>query len=325
MKKVSVLVPVYGVEKFIEKCARSLFEQTYKNIEYVFVNDCTKDDSIKKLQQVLQDYPDRQGQVVIVNHQINKGVAGARNTAIQKATGDYIFWVDSDDFLELDAIELLVNKSVETSADIVIGGAKNVYIDKVVENENHIPENKTVYIQSLLSQKIAPNIWGKLYTRKLWYETGIFFEEGANYGEDFAVIPRLIYYADKVVKLDKKLYNYVCNSESYTHNITKDLVDAVVKGEWILSHFFSQIPEKDLYEKTLLAMKLRIKLSLFKMGSPEVYDYVASLYPGLFPRYKSYLSKKDIILLYLIGWKLYRMAHLYAQCGLWLKHKMTNR
>ena len=79
MLKVSILVPVYGVEQYIEKCARSLFEQTYSDIEYVFVNDCTKDDSIGVLKRVLEKYPQRMQQVRIINHEKNMGLgAGAR-------------------------------------------------------------------------------------------------------------------------------------------------------------------------------------------------------------------------------------------------------
>ena len=82
MEKVSILVPVYNVEKYISKCAISLFEQTYSNIEYVFVNDCTKDRSIDVINNILLNYPARQGQVKIIEHEKNKGVAAARNTAV---------------------------------------------------------------------------------------------------------------------------------------------------------------------------------------------------------------------------------------------------
>ena len=90
MKKVSVLVPVYGVEKYIEECARSLFEQTYGNIEYVFVDDCSKDGSIAILERVAEEYPQRKSQTRIIRHDHNRGLGGARLTALQKATGEYV-------------------------------------------------------------------------------------------------------------------------------------------------------------------------------------------------------------------------------------------
>ena len=81
---VSILVPIYNVENFIEKCSVSLFEQTYKNIEYVFVNDCSPDHSIEVLEKVAKNYPNRINSIKIINHDVNKGLAGARNTAILK-------------------------------------------------------------------------------------------------------------------------------------------------------------------------------------------------------------------------------------------------
>ena len=106
--KVSILVPVYGVEKYIERCARSLFEQTYKNIEFIFINDCTKDNSIKVLEDTLKDYSTIGENVIIVEHEYNKGLAGARNTGVSNASGEFILWVDSDDSIDRSAVEKLI-------------------------------------------------------------------------------------------------------------------------------------------------------------------------------------------------------------------------
>ncbi|MBQ1779984.1 MAG: glycosyltransferase family 2 protein, partial [Bacteroidales bacterium] len=121
MYQVSILVPIYEVEKYIERCARSLFEQTYDNLEYIFVDDCSPDKSMEILEQVMEDYPNRKKQVRIIRHEHNRGLAAARNTALDAATSPFITHVDSDDYLSLDAIHLLVNKQVETDADIVSG------------------------------------------------------------------------------------------------------------------------------------------------------------------------------------------------------------
>lgn len=105
---VSILVPIYGVEKYIKRCAISLFEQTYKNIEFVFVNDCTRDSSISVLKDVVTEYPYLANKVKIINHIHNKGLAAARNTAIKESSGDFVFHVDADDWLEKTAIESCV-------------------------------------------------------------------------------------------------------------------------------------------------------------------------------------------------------------------------
>jgi glycosyltransferase involved in cell wall biosynthesis len=88
--KVSILVPVYGVENYIERCARSLFEQTYENIEFVFVDDCSPDNSIQELEKIIKNYPNRKGQIKIIHHEKNIGLSGARHTAINNATGDFV-------------------------------------------------------------------------------------------------------------------------------------------------------------------------------------------------------------------------------------------
>ena len=107
----SILVPVYGVEKYIERCARSIFEQTYHNLDIVFVDDCTPDKSIDLLQRVLEDYPKRKAQTRIIRHAHNRGLSAARNTAVAAAIGTFLTHVDSDDWIELNAVEVLVSEA----------------------------------------------------------------------------------------------------------------------------------------------------------------------------------------------------------------------
>ena len=132
MVKVSILVPVYGVERYIENCAVTLFEQTYENIEYVFVNDSTKDRSMEMLHDVMERYPLRRDNVHIITHEVNRGLGAARKTALLNATGDFVMHVDSDDSLSLDAVEMLVDKAIQTGADIVDCGYEKTNNGKVV-------------------------------------------------------------------------------------------------------------------------------------------------------------------------------------------------
>lgn len=120
---VSVLIPVFRVERYIERCARSVLEQTYQNIEYIFVDDATDDASIDIIERIISEYPDRQERVHIIRHQSNKGLAAARNTAVDTCHGVFVFHVDSDDWVETDAIELMVRKQHETDADIITAEA----------------------------------------------------------------------------------------------------------------------------------------------------------------------------------------------------------
>ena len=124
---VSILVPVYKVEAHIEKCAVSLFSQTFDSIQYIFVNDCTPDSSIEVLERIITKFPERTKQVSIINHNQNKGIGATRNTLLQAATGKYILWVDSDDFISIDAVETLVSMIEKTSADLVTSNSYYFY------------------------------------------------------------------------------------------------------------------------------------------------------------------------------------------------------
>ena len=181
---VSVLVPVYGVEQYIERCARSLFGQTYSNVEYVFVNDCTPDKSVEVLQRVLEDYPNRKVSVKIVNHEKNRGLAAARNTALNNATGEFVCHVDSDDWLELDAIEKLVEKQLETGADMVSGNMLVHTIRGVEEYYEPNYKNKEERLLRQLPASMDHNLSRRIIRRSLFEDNHIRAMEGCNMAGD---------------------------------------------------------------------------------------------------------------------------------------------
>ena len=119
MIKVSVIVPVYKVETFIERCIRSLMEQTLQDVEFVIVDDCSPDNSISIAQAVIQDYPGRKEQVKLIRHNVNQGLPAARNSGLTVASGEYVFHCDSDDFVEPAMLEQLYRAAKDEKADIV--------------------------------------------------------------------------------------------------------------------------------------------------------------------------------------------------------------
>ena len=127
MPKVSVIIPVYGVEKYIERCARSLFEQTLDDIEYLFIDDCTPDKSIEILKSVMDGYPDRKEHVRIIRHDKNRGLGAARNTAVENCQTEFIMHVDSDDSIEKNTVEIIMGKQAEGDYDIVRFGFNKIY------------------------------------------------------------------------------------------------------------------------------------------------------------------------------------------------------
>lgn len=207
--KVTIAVPVYGVEAYIEKCAESLFEQTYPNLEILFINDCTPDRSIEIIERVLERFPNRKDQVRIINQEINKGCPAARNLAVQLATGDFIFHVDADDYIEKDAISTLVIEQKATDADLVVG---NYMIEtdsktKLVQYCD-ISKTKEEIVKDCLDDKSSQSVWGILIRRQIYLDHNIRADESFHVGEDWQVAPLLLYYANKIAYVDKVIYHY---------------------------------------------------------------------------------------------------------------------
>ena len=210
MYRISILVPVYKVEPYIELCARSLFEQSYSDLEFVFVNDCSPDRSIEVLRHVVESYPDRADSVKIINHDTNRGVAAARNTLLDNATGDFVSWVDADDWLESNAIELLMQKQQQTNSDIVSGNIHVYYDNDVRSLKEEKYQDKAQLIQDQLKDTWNMNtfIWGRLFRRSLFEKYHIRCMEGCNYAEDRYQVVRLSYFADTFATIDAFVYNY---------------------------------------------------------------------------------------------------------------------
>lgn len=137
MYLISILVPVYGVEDYMERCARSLFEQTYQNLEFIFVDDCTPDRSIDILETTIKDYPNRLSQLRIIRHNKRKGIAATRNTAINAANGLFICHIDSDDFMEVDAIRLMAEEQQKSQADIITAGVHVISKKRITIYDSH--------------------------------------------------------------------------------------------------------------------------------------------------------------------------------------------
>lgn len=236
--KVSIFVPMYNVADFIEKCATSLFLQTYKNIEYIFVNDSTPDNTIKILQNLLEKFPERKHQVKVIHHEVNKGIAATRNTGILNATGEYLLQVDGDDYIDICTVELMLNKAIAEQADIVLC---NYYLEfkKTNIEVKHGYINKNQYLNDILAAKIPPSIWNKLIRLEVYKKNNLLFKEGVNYGEDYMLVPQIIYFSKKISSVDMPLYNYIrWNINSYTAQIKEPHLNNLIEVCESLNNFF---------------------------------------------------------------------------------------
>lgn len=209
---VSIIVPIYGVERFIGEFAASLFGQTFRELEYVFVDDCSPDNSVAVLQKVLQDYPERRGQVRIIRNDRNRGSGATRSIGLAAATGDFVMYADSDDVLTADAVELLVEAQKATGADIVDGAYCRLLPDGSL-GPAVLPFHgtKETMMRLMLAQNtITHQVWGRLIRRCLHTENDVDFIDGINMAEDYCIMPRLLFFASRTY-IDNVIYKYRVN------------------------------------------------------------------------------------------------------------------
>lgn len=267
--KVSILIPVYGVEQYIAECARSLFSQTYRDLEFIFVDDCSPDNSISVLKKVLEDYPDRANQVHIICHESNKGVGIARQTAFTHATGECIMHADSDDLLPADAVELLVGGMQKGAYDIV-SGAYAEYRNQAIGAIKLPPTLPSqYYVRQLLCQNLVKhNLWGRLYRRAFLQENNISFVPGIDYCEDYTVITRAFFSA-RYTTIDDLVYYYrTDNITSYTHQISHKNLVSMLKANVVVIDFFRKNDVKRLYHQALDMGLLNMYRDAMKNGMP---------------------------------------------------------
>lgn len=215
MPKVSVIVPVFGVEQYIERCARSLFEQTLDDIEYIFVNDCTKDKSIDVLKTVLFQYPLRKSQVKIISHDVNKGLPRARMTGLKYATGEYIAHCDSDDWIDVTMYEKMYAKAKEDNLDMAVC---KFYISDGINSIEYIHKDSFSKDGSLYFEYM--NIWAKIVKKEIYKNDLIPVE--ATMLEDRALSVQLAFYSNKIGIIEEPLYYYYQNLNSICRVFTEE-------------------------------------------------------------------------------------------------------
>ena len=209
MPKVSVIVPIYNVSAYIERCARSLFEQTLQDMEYIFVNDCTMDDSMEVLERVLKDYPNRRAQVQIVKMSTNSRLAAVRRQGIQLASGDFIIHCDGDDWVDVDLYEMMHIEAIRRDADIVVCPIRDEYQEYgVTRLLQSLPDNGQVILENWYNKSVGMYAWNKLVKRSLYVDHDILPFEGINMWEDNGLLLRLFYYAQRVSYINKAVYHY---------------------------------------------------------------------------------------------------------------------
>ena len=207
--KISLVVPIYGVEKYIRQFAESALGQTYDCIQFVFVNDGTKDRSMDILNEVIDSgFSYRRPDIIIVDKQ-NEGLPLARKTGLEHAEGEYVLFADSDDWLEKDAVEKIIAAADETNADIIYFDLVKEYGDKVsIKRErDYTADTKGQFIVNIFNYKSQGYTVTKCFRKKL-YEDHDIHHPVVGMHEDICLMSQLIFHAESLHHLKEVLYHY---------------------------------------------------------------------------------------------------------------------
>lgn len=289
--KISVIIPIYKVEKYIDRCARSLFCQTMQDIEYIFVNDCTPDDSVRLLQSVIDEYPKRKPYIKIISHERNMGSGIVRNTGLAAAMAPYIIYCDSDDWVEPDMYEVMYKKACEENADIVMCDYYKEKKEKRIYCSQNPYNHKEDIIEQMLVGKIHSSVCGRLVRKSLYDDNSVRFPEGINMWEDLVTSVQLHYFARKVSYISKPFYHYTqFNNSSLINTISLKIVNDKIEGCMIIQSFFRK---HELIEKYAIPLKRKMLMAKMDLATNyALHDFAR--WKEIFPEINKDIMKMHI-------------------------------
>lgn len=241
MIPLTVIIPFYNSGKYLNHTAESLFKQTLDNIEYIFVNDGSSDDSVNVILESLASFPDRKSQVQIVNSSVtgkNQGIAQARQAGLDLAQGEYVTFCDSDDWVDPQYYEDLYNAGIKNNVQMVVG---DHCLDTNGGTERILAPNITNWQEFKAFDKwFHLSLWNRLIRLSLIKDNNIRFYEGINLSEDYNFVMRAYYYSKKICKVTtESLYHYnKINEGSFTSNLSQRHIMQRIECIKLLDSFF---------------------------------------------------------------------------------------
>ena len=258
VKKVSVIIPVYNVEPYLRRCLDSLANQTLKDIEIICINDCSPDNSLS----ILKEYAEKDERINIIDFKENQGVSVARNTGIEIAKGEYIGFVDPDDYVDLDFYEKLHKKAKETDADMVKAGQKRKKVGWIKEYPYFVCKNKSKYYDIL-------NHTCYIYRVNFLKKYQINYPKGIKFSEDTVFLAKTLFYSNKIEIVDNVFYHYILREYgAVTSNIGEVFCNS--NGMLLVFDFMNKaVKDKNEYEDFFCSMFVNYLLMFFARVTPE--------------------------------------------------------
>ena len=271
MPKISIIVPVYKVEQYLRRCLDSIVNQTFTDWECILVDDGSPDNSGK----ICDEYAEKDGRFKVF-HQTNKGISATREYALHKAEGEYIQFVDSDDWIEPNMLRKMLKTSVENNADIV--GCN--FIEEYSTKQNQVNvfyTSKDTFLKDVLSNRWGV-LWKLLISRKLVIDNDIHFPENVNGGEDYVFVVSCLLLCNKVVCVDNYFYHYNrFNNDSFIHTVSFQNLMYQYNATLIVEKILQQKSVYDRYETYVMPRKIAVKSSLLKCCFFKSYHLWASI------------------------------------------------
>lgn len=278
--KISIIIAVYNCENYIKPCVCSIFGQTFEDIEYIFVNDATLDNSIYILNETINIFPHRKSGIKIINLEKNGGVSNARQIGLTYATGEYIIHCDSDDWVDKDMYERLYNKAKETNADIVGCNFRHEFSDIQYDFHQQYADTMEENIRRLINGKIFPSLCTSLTRRSLITDNRVTFPIGKNMGEDLFFNLQIYLYAKKIVGMDWAPYHYRHTEASSCVQRTRKSIDSDITIAGLIESFLKEHGLYNKYAKDIEFRKFFSKLPLIHdLDDKELYKEWLNIYP----------------------------------------------
>ena len=207
-KLISVIVPIYNVENYLVRCIESIINQTYSNLEIILVDDGSPD----KCSIICDEYAKKDSRIKVI-HKKNGGLSDARNAGLDIATGEYIGFVDSDDYIDKNMYKEMINELIEKNADIVSCAINNIYSDRteIINIDEEIYDAELALKNLILGKNINQTVWNKLYKKEVI--GNILFEKGKINEDEFWTY-RILANSKKIITLNKPLYSYLHRASS---------------------------------------------------------------------------------------------------------------
>ena len=240
---ISIIVPVFNAEKYLPRCIKSILEQTYENIELLLVNDGSEDRS----SQIWKDYAENDTRIKVI-HKENGGVSSARNTGLDASDGDFIIFVDADDWIQKNAVELMMEAISREKSEVVMMSFDNrnnkIIIPEFVINCNRldIHTSEAVRWKELFAHGISHTVWGKLFSSEIIKERNIRFNPDITYGEDAKFLFDYLNNCEKIYVSDEVIYHYnKLNDTAATRKFHSNLTEGILKYHISMEKFVNKL------------------------------------------------------------------------------------